>query len=525
MVRPYIAPLGLAFGLGLVLSAPTGGCVRPDPNHCANQRDPVEYCRERFPEWDDHYCTDSSCLDSDPGHTGCTPTRPAETDCLICDGDACDEVADTGTETDDTDTGSESESATESGTDETDTTDTGGPVCGSGIVEDGEECDDGDDDDLDECSNDCVSAFCGDGVVQESLGEACDDGNALSGDGCSSTCRPSGTLLWDEVFTNKSCVGRRVELSPFDEAAIMLASCSGEDRAIAVDSSGDIDWDVLAVETSNSLAITDVGEFAVGGDTTFGGMLQPPAARLELFAADGTDVWSEWLSGSLTVGAVEDVVVGADGHLVGAGVFGDNTAVLYAHAMDGGVDWGQEVPNRLYSSLATNTSGDLWVLADDGTVDRYTGGGNFVWTSESIAGVAGRIATNDADETYLVLAPNAGVSESFSLTKFDSTGAEVWTEIYDPPGITLGMTGIAALPSGGVIVAGTQNDGGVASGLVIWFGPDGSVVLEDPIPLAPESSIEQIEDVAVSPEFDYGVVVGGSYQGGPARLRVRKFVI
>jgi cysteine-rich repeat protein len=60
-------------------------------------------------------------------------------------------------------------------------------TCGNGIVEPGEECDDGNTNDCDSCSNACTLVTgCGDGVVCGS--EQCDDGNTTSCDGCSATC-------------------------------------------------------------------------------------------------------------------------------------------------------------------------------------------------------------------------------------------------------------------------------------------------------------------------------------------------
>lgn len=59
-------------------------------------------------------------------------------------------------------------------------------VCGDGILDDGEQCDDGNLIDGDGCSAQCTTEFCGDGIL--SPGEQCDDGNLLNGDGCSATC-------------------------------------------------------------------------------------------------------------------------------------------------------------------------------------------------------------------------------------------------------------------------------------------------------------------------------------------------
>jgi fibro-slime domain-containing protein len=63
------------------------------------------------------------------------------------------------------------------------------PQCGDGIVELGEECDDGiNDGGYGECGPGCkLTEFCGDGIVQ--AGEDCDDGNTIDGDACPSSCR------------------------------------------------------------------------------------------------------------------------------------------------------------------------------------------------------------------------------------------------------------------------------------------------------------------------------------------------
>jgi cysteine-rich repeat protein len=75
------------------------------------------------------------------------------------------------------------------------------PRCGDGIVDEGEECDDGNLEDGDGCTSQCTCARCGDGALyvfpsDHGSGscpvveiEECDDGNNVAGDGCSPTCR------------------------------------------------------------------------------------------------------------------------------------------------------------------------------------------------------------------------------------------------------------------------------------------------------------------------------------------------
>jgi alpha-tubulin suppressor-like RCC1 family protein len=62
----------------------------------------------------------------------------------------------------------------------------GGSLCGDGIVDADETCDDQNDDPRDACTNECLAAACGDGVV--AAGEACDDADDDDADSCTATC-------------------------------------------------------------------------------------------------------------------------------------------------------------------------------------------------------------------------------------------------------------------------------------------------------------------------------------------------
>ena len=76
--------------------------------------------------------------------------------------------------------------------------------CGDGVLQLGEECDDGNTVSCDGCSADCrVETGCGDGARCGS--EECDDGNTLSCDGCSSTCTVEAGTACGDGTVNAAC--------------------------------------------------------------------------------------------------------------------------------------------------------------------------------------------------------------------------------------------------------------------------------------------------------------------------------
>ena len=48
------------------------------------------------------------------------------------------------------------------------------PICGNGVLEGSEQCDDDNTNSEDGCSSACVTEFCGDGLVQAGFGEECE---------------------------------------------------------------------------------------------------------------------------------------------------------------------------------------------------------------------------------------------------------------------------------------------------------------------------------------------------------------
>jgi cysteine-rich repeat protein len=63
--------------------------------------------------------------------------------------------------------------------------------CGNGMIESGEQCDDGNGNNFDTCSNSCrlSGSTCGNGILNS--GEQCDDGNYNNNDTCTNICQSS----------------------------------------------------------------------------------------------------------------------------------------------------------------------------------------------------------------------------------------------------------------------------------------------------------------------------------------------
>ena len=110
------------------------------------------------------------------------------------------------------------------------------PTCGNKTVNAGEQCDDGNTKDQDGCSEKClfegassIKSICGDGVVDSSIvngGEACDDGNKKNADGCSSNCLfEGGVVAYSSARCGDGVVGTNETCDPGTHCA-NGAACS-----------------------------------------------------------------------------------------------------------------------------------------------------------------------------------------------------------------------------------------------------------------------------------------------------------
>jgi cysteine-rich repeat protein len=65
-----------------------------------------------------------------------------------------------------------------------------------------EECDDGNEEDSDECPTSCTDAFCGDGFKWEGM-EECDDANMVDDDICADDCTSNGIFYKGEFLAGQ----------------------------------------------------------------------------------------------------------------------------------------------------------------------------------------------------------------------------------------------------------------------------------------------------------------------------------
>lgn len=120
------------------------------------------------------------------------------------------------------------------------------PICGNTVVEMGEDCDDGNDDNTDACVAMCKAATCGDTFLQTGV-EECDDGNLTDNDGCSMGCKLPRRVVF---VTNGSYQGnmreKNVDVGPTGlggadaqcMASAMAAGLSGPFKAWLSDATG-----------------------------------------------------------------------------------------------------------------------------------------------------------------------------------------------------------------------------------------------------------------------------------------------
>ena len=327
-------------------------------------------------------------------------------------------------------TGGTTTTGTGSGGGTTGTTGLPEPVCGNGIVELGEDCDDGANPDPDDgCTPLCTIPACGDGFVQPSVGEACDDADEDDGNGCTAACTPSEDLAWLYRLPNRA----RGENSVGD---------------VALDPAGNV---YVAATVWKVEAHTDI--------------------HVMKLAPDGTPLWTFVHDGPAVLSRDKGygVAVTPDGDVLAAGTERTGSGDAYGAWIARLSPDGEPVWTKVVQS-DWNASDVAFGVAPrkgrDGVVGGYTGApawlarldaqtGETVWSrtfgmggTDQIA----RVAVGPGGEIYAA----GSVDESAWIARLDGDGNTVWEDAFESTDQYYdGATALAVAPDGTVYVAGS----------------------------------------------------------------------
>jgi cysteine-rich repeat protein len=399
---------------------------------------------------------------------GCSPSSPVTTS---------GSSGPTGSET----SGSETASSTtdEPSVDETATSSggcvdgmSGCPCTAEGGCDEGSACAEG------ECVP--LTDACGDGIVDP--GEECDDGNLTDADGCNADCRPSGSSRWmvvKELPENEDACAHAVAIDSVD--AIGLAGYETRyDLALGdgiwvtkLDPAGEPLWGDHSPEPGRAaaIAVDAADRFVVAG-----AFLGSGETFARIYESDGSIVATTPAS----VGWVSAVAVTDLGEILVAG-----SSVL--RVFDDGPGWVVELEGHALALAAAPRGGFVvsgWLSDgpfEDGWGAWYPGQGDPAWThvsEDSPYDDHARGAALDGEGNVLLagfVVQNG--SRDVWLRKLGPDGTMLWTRTYNSDG-TQGDEGhaVAVDSHDRIVVVGYEGQVGSDPTQDIWirkYDPEG----------------------------------------------------
>ena len=335
-------------------------------------------------------------------------------------------------------------------------------LCGNGILEDGEQCDDGNSDDTDSCLSSCEEASCGDGFVHEGV-EACDDGELLAGDACSSSREVAGAELWSRRYPGIPCSGREVGTN--SEGTIFVLGRCPEPVLFSFSAEGVPLW-------QRDLEFDAVLDMAVDGDSNI--IL---AGRLGDYGVTkkynplGIWAWTRYLD--LPDSTARAIVLTEDGGVITGGDAGGD-GIMVSVDGEGGLRWAHVDGADPIEGLARAGNMMMALRGTGGVVEAYGTDGDYLWADQLPgAGLAPAIALAEDGALYVASFDDW---DRYSLHRYQSDEGLSWTFAYDTPGILEFSTDVEALPNGGALVVGVTNYDGQneeSDGLLSWYSSDG----------------------------------------------------
>jgi cysteine-rich repeat protein len=348
------------------------------------------------------------------------------------------------------------------------------------------ETDDPSDSDTDESTDTGTPASCGDAIIDD--GEQCDDGNDVDGDGCNTDCVASGAVIWE---VHHDVVGFGDCAYDVDVNAAGTIAISGEAQSedgdtydvltAQIGADGTIAWAAVhdsenpdesaggSTDRAYGVGIEDDGEIVVAGHE----LLENERVWVRKYDAAGEALWTR--TGPDTAdGRGYGVALGTDGEVFVVGTHG-----LFAFASKyntNGIEfWTEERKgsdgcngcDRLWRAVALDDGGVIVTGAlDNETSDFYIArmdaDGNDVWSdtvdSGNMYGDYPLGFTALGDSTLVII--QWGDEAAREMRRYDADGNVEW--MLDSPGMGLGeVIDVAAMGDGGFV---TVSDG--------WGGDD-----------------------------------------------------
>lgn len=280
-------------------------------------------------------------------------------------------------------------------------------VCGNGVVEGSELCDDGvNDGSYGGCNADCSAPgpFCGDGVLNGE--EPCDDGDEVDGNGCNVDCVVSGSVLWTVTY-------------------------DGPDHGI---------------DAANGVTTDSMNNVIVSGTLSIG---DEPSGWLRKYSPEGASDWTVDITSPMGPAGNGPVAALLDDDIVFGGSYGPSgpsqDAWVRRISTVGEPVWTQTHSSRQGGwdrvlAVDVDQDGNIYALFDEGQlpteppyrtfVRKFTPDGAELWTQFHDSGIRGRALSTDQNGRFVVAGTqdNSGTDEIW-IQQSTSDGAEVWTRL------------------------------------------------------------------------------------------------
>jgi cysteine-rich repeat protein len=331
---------------------------------------------------------------------------------------------------------------------------------------------------------------CGNGVVDP--GEDCDDGNDIDGDGCNNGCTESGSPVWLYQYTNH----RLYDVVVNDNLDLVVVlwrgiGADGEHLIWVRAQTGGLRWsDTIGDPLASHVFMDSAGSYvAVGHVDTH--------LWMRKYASDGDILWTRTHEDAEGISGYDAAALGPDDELIVSGFAAD--VILSAYDSNGDPIWqiptAEEDPFIKSRGVAVDAEGSPTVAGyitpdfRDIWIRRYDPSQAEAWTVEkdgpaSSSDEASKIAIDaEGNVTVIGTVRIVGELKRIWIGSYGPDGAPRWahTIVKHGDGHDEGID-IAAAPDGSVVILGGLTEGeepwgGFDDGVTVRkYGPDGALI-------------------------------------------------